>query len=516
MAILIRPAKRVKKVKSKNGQEVLRRLEDFLKSSAVTGEPVSILCGFWEDQKNAISYQELRQAVADGEINQEMLQMWMQDYSILVSTKLNSIWKNAIKAGPTGQPLMDGLDFKFDTQTPGILNWISERGANFVTVSTQEQKDAIAALLTKKMRENHTVDELARLIRPCIGLTEAQAKANARYYDSIVENLKKNHPRMKAESIRKKALEAAQKYAERQHRERAMTIAQTESAFAYHRGADEGIRQARSKNLLGVVKKRWSTSGDDAVCTTCAALEGIEIDIDKEFDIKGKSLFQGHRLLPPAHPRCACAVEYIEVEPPIFTRESYNADALEGEEGENAQDRLGIFTNNDNTNPNYYDFKNKTMEEVEKELSQNTYETAVCFNKKGKAIFAQIGNEDSIKFTKTQLLRMKGMDVTHNHPNGTPPSPEDLYLLKDYKANSFRTTGTDGTYVLVYSEEVKNLPPFREFSDAYDDLKDQMEDIYFELIERGIGEKEALRIVGDNIWENLFKMYGVKPQFVRR
>lgn len=72
-------------------------------------------------------------------------------------------------------------------------------------------------------------------------MTEGDARANARYYDNIVATMRKEHPRMKIESIRRKALDASQKYAEKQHRARAFTIAQTESAFAYNRGADEGI-----------------------------------------------------------------------------------------------------------------------------------------------------------------------------------------------------------------------------------------------------------------------------------
>ena len=63
------------------------------------------------------------------------------------------------------------------------------------------------------------------------------------------------------------------------------------------------------------MKKRWSTSGDNSVCEICASLEGMEIDMDAEFDFKGKVLFRGHKLLPPAHPRCACAIEYIEETP---------------------------------------------------------------------------------------------------------------------------------------------------------------------------------------------------------
>ena len=259
----------------------------------------------------------------DGALTAEMVELWRQDYSVLVAARLNNMWTKAAAAGPGGQPVLDNVLFEFNTQTPGILNWIKDRGANFVTACMGEQQEAIAALLTKKMRESHTVDELARMIRPCIGLTEGQATANARYYDSIVANLRKEHPRMNAESIRQKAREAAHKYAEKQHRERAYMIAQTESAFAYNRGADEGIRQAQEQNLIGLCKKRWSTSGDDAVCKTCASLEGTEVDMDESFDFGVRTLFVGQKLLPPAHPRCACAVEYIEIEKALsFAEES--------------------------------------------------------------------------------------------------------------------------------------------------------------------------------------------------
>ena len=51
MSIRIVPARRVRKVKTKNGQEVLRRLEAYLESEC--DDPVEILCGFWKDQQDA-------------------------------------------------------------------------------------------------------------------------------------------------------------------------------------------------------------------------------------------------------------------------------------------------------------------------------------------------------------------------------------------------------------------------------------------------------------------------------
>ena len=194
---IIYPRRRqVKKVKSRVAQEVLDRLNEFLESADVTEEPVEILCRFWEDQQTALSYKELREAVKEGYISSETLQQWSQDYSYLVKTQINDMWVNAMKTGATKQPLVEAIagGFTFNTQTPGILSWLYQRGAEFVTSCTQQQKDAVAALLSKKMIESHTVDELARMIRPCIGLTEGQAKANARYYDSIVANLRKEHP----------------------------------------------------------------------------------------------------------------------------------------------------------------------------------------------------------------------------------------------------------------------------------------------------------------------------------
>lgn len=316
MAKLIMPGKKIKKRKTPGAEEVLEKLESYLNGNSDV--PIEILCGFWEDQQEAITYQELREAVKAGYMNETIFQEWSKDYSVLVSEKLQPIWKEAMQAGTMGPPVLKGISYEFNLNASGVVEWIHRRGAEFVTAGTMEQREAIQCLLAKKVVERHTVDELSRLIRPCIGLTKAQAKANLRYYESIVADMQKEHPRMKKENIQKKAREAAAKYAEKQHRQHAMTVAQTEMAFAYNQGADEGIRQAQSENLLGVMQKRWSTSGDDAVCDICAALEGVEVGMEEEFDYKGRSLFYGHHMLPPAHPRCACAIEYIEISPPVF------------------------------------------------------------------------------------------------------------------------------------------------------------------------------------------------------
>jgi len=71
--------------------------------------------------------------------------------------------------------------------------------------------------------------------------------------------------------------------------------------------------------------------------------------MDDNFDFKGRLLFTGQKMLPPAHPRCACAVEYIEIEPPVFQPENMTeieteVDAEEQKEfssGEEAEEYFG-------------------------------------------------------------------------------------------------------------------------------------------------------------------------------
>lgn len=412
---------------------------------------MKLLCRFWEDQQNAISYQELRTAVMAGYLSLETLQLWQQDYSVLVANRLRSMWTNAAAAGPSGQPLLDGVSFKFDTQAPGILNWIEQRGAEFVTASTQEQKDAIAALLTNKMRERHTVDELSRLIRPCIGLTERDAKAVARYYDSIVDTMKKEHPRMKPESIRQKALDASAKYAERKHRARAMTIAETESAFAYHWGEYEGIKQAQAQGLLGKVVKKWSTSGSERVCEQCESLEGVEIEMDADFNIKGRILFPGQHMLPPAHPRCGCGVEYIEVEPPKMSQsEQMHQDNADGGSFGDAVDAEYIGSINPEKSSEAVDYYGN-------EIRAMDTENVVAIDKNGNVYHVE-GGKTSVRFKGIDL---EGAYIVHNHPdaNGIVSFGEDdfLFMKENCQIAELRAVNNFYTYSAVPLAKIKDI-----------------------------------------------------------
>ena len=117
---------------------------------------------------------------------------------------------------------------------------------------------------------------------------------------------------MKPESIERKAREAASKYAERQQRYRAETIARSEIAQSYNHGADAFVREAVTVGNLPEMEKEWSTALDGHVCASCAALEGTKIGMDDEFKtVSGRRKITTS--IPPLHPRCKCAVKYVRV-----------------------------------------------------------------------------------------------------------------------------------------------------------------------------------------------------------
>lgn len=298
-------------------KEILDRLNSYL--DANDGEPVQWLTRFWGDQQKAITYKELREAILAGQISETTLHEWQIAYSNLVTRRMKPLWQDAMIAANIQATSKQG-GFYFDPTARGAKEWIEIHGGEWITVIQEEQREAIAAMIGKAYSGDWDVDELARTIRPTIGLTTPQANANINFYNHVKETLLKENPNMRESTAIKRAREAATKYAAKQHRQRAQMIAETEMAFAYNKGADKGMKQAQEKGYVGKMKRVWSTADDELVCEICGGLDGTAIDMEEEFDFKGKTLYGGQKQTPPAHPRCRCAVKYEEVEPPMLDK----------------------------------------------------------------------------------------------------------------------------------------------------------------------------------------------------
>lgn len=286
----------------------LQKLRQFLNASEP--ELVYWLQNNWMHQSNAITYKELREAIMNGSMDQQIIYDWQQDYSKFVIDHLRPAWENAMEEA-TAQLAKKYPLFSFDPGAEGVSQWMKTKAASFVTNSTEEQIKAINTVVARASQlKDMTVDGLARAIRPMVGLTHQQAAANLNYYKAMVDS----------GLSEKAALERSIKYSARQNRYRGYNIARTELAFAYNKGEHFGVQQAIDKGYMGHTRKRWCTADDERVCEICGGLDGKVIEMDEDFDFKTKLALTnpGIRQTPPAHPSCRCTVLYEEVAPPDY------------------------------------------------------------------------------------------------------------------------------------------------------------------------------------------------------
>lgn len=288
-----------------NALVATHKIRKFL--NAKEPQLVLFLQTLWRNQQRAITYKELREAILDGELSEKLMQDWYQDYARFVIEKVAPLWQEAMKEA--NKPFMEAMPkYIYNPMQREVIDWTNNHAAQFVTSVTRDQITAMREVI-KRATQLHdmNVDELARAIRPMVGLDYRQAIANENFYKSLIDSGVKP----------KKALEMSIKYSARQNRHRAMRIARTELIFSYNQGSYYGTKQAQEQGLLGEVQKVWCTAADERVCEICGPLEGVSIAMDDDFDFKTKLIEPGIKRVPPAHPHCRCTVLYKEISPPL-------------------------------------------------------------------------------------------------------------------------------------------------------------------------------------------------------
>ena len=287
--------------KKRKPAQVLNDLDAYL--SALGTEPIELI-GREIQRWGEISYSELEEIIRAGLLDEYL--DWQGKYSAFVNETLNPLWTSAFLAAAEratrGKIILSDSDLD-------VRNWLATRGGEFITSESAASRRAIAAIVAHETENLINPRRLARQIRPLIGLTESQSIANLNYRERLRRELIQggmNQSRAEAQSER-----AALRYATSQHRYRAETIAHTELAFAYNRGAHAGVKRAIRQGLMGRCAMIWTTAGTNRVCGRCMDLKDKVVGYTDESGVQ----------IPPLHPRCRCAIRYDE-EPALTATES--------------------------------------------------------------------------------------------------------------------------------------------------------------------------------------------------
>ena len=279
-------------IKKRQPAQVLTALEEYLRGADELVEVVTREALSWSE----ISYAELEELIAAGRLNDFI--NWQEKYSALVNEKLAPAMLAAAIAAAKKSTANKIIISDSDEL---VKLWIKNHGAELVGQLSAESRRAIANILLIWQERLMQPRSMARQIRPLIGLNTRQVSAVDNYRRKIYNRYVEGG--LNPQAAQARADKAALKYSLQQHKRRAETIVHTELAFAYNRGAHEGVTRAINAKLMPHCEMVWRTAGTNRVCSRCMELKDSVVGRTDESGVQ----------IPPLHPRCRCTIMYREL-----------------------------------------------------------------------------------------------------------------------------------------------------------------------------------------------------------
>jgi hypothetical protein len=263
---------------------------------------ISTLVNTTDGIRRKVSGRALTAAVASGNMAaieqalllNEMDEQLRRKYRRQIQETLNEAGIAMVKRQP--KPLASVFG-SFDKVNPRAVDWANTKAAKLVAEVSESQKRTIRRVVAQGIEQGVPVRESARRLRSSIGLTERQWNSVSNFQNKMIDR-------------GLSAAEAAKRadvFARRKHRQRAETIARTETIDASIQGQTELWRQAVDKGLINeqLVQKKWIVTPDDLLDSViCLPMAGVEVGLNEDFILPDGRAVEG----PTAHPRCRCAV----------------------------------------------------------------------------------------------------------------------------------------------------------------------------------------------------------------
>jgi len=105
---------------------------------------------------------------------------------------------------------------------------------------------------------------------------------------------------------------------------------------------------------------------------------------------------------------------------------------------------------------NFTQHQQKHLQISEYYIRGNDYETAVLYDSKGRRTFSKVGSKNEVSFTKNEIKKMQNGVLTHNHPNETIHSPEDIAFMKNANLSEIRVCNKSKIYSIKRKSEKWN------------------------------------------------------------
>lgn len=184
----------------------------------------------------------------------------------------------------------------FSLLNPQALADARKNAARFVVETSASTQAGIRAAIARSFAEGIAPKDVARLLRPMIGLTDRMAQAVINFRGELITG----------GTAEEAASSQAARYSARLLNRRAETIARTEIIDASAAGQLAGWQAAADAGLLDVTRtqREWIVTDDDRLCELCQEMDGQKVAFDSPFIAPDGGAIDG----PTLHPNCRCTV----------------------------------------------------------------------------------------------------------------------------------------------------------------------------------------------------------------
>lgn len=245
----------------------------------------------------------------------------------------------------------------------------------------------------------------------------------------------------------------------------AIRTARTAVTAAQNAGRLDTYRAAQDMGIK--LKKQWLATLDNRTRHAHAMLDGQTVDVDKPFKVDGYELMYPGDSSAPGYLVYNCRCTQVSVLDDVDTSGGmrWARDPVTGESvlvkdmtyaewagWKREEVKKPAFTTSTQKYEFYNRIINKTLESVESEKTGLDYEVGTVVDLEGNIIKSFDGKENSVE-VPTELL--KGNIFTHNHPNGSCFSVEDLKSFTSSGLFELRASVGNGKFYSLRLTETK-------------------------------------------------------------
>lgn len=286
---------------------------------------------------------------------------------------------------------------------------------------------------------------------------------------------------------------------------RGQLICTTETTYAYNRG------RLASYAANDVDYVQFSAVMDMRTSTQCKSRHGLVMRMDSP---------QLASNTPPLHGRCRSVLSpmYSKYEPSKITQQTTDWSQvsplpkgwrMDGNKSIAKEPQSSKIKEKPSIKTNPYDYINAE----EKRIAGKKTETAILFDGQGRVVFSKGGDESSVNFTNQEAAKMRGNILTHNHPNNSSFSAEDILCMRITSLKEIRAVTLDGVFI---AKSPGRWLPFTkdEYLKAYKEERDAYMNYYRDKIRDGeMDQKKAWIAHSDRVNKGLAKRFGFEYKF---